>query len=59
MAVTSFPAILVAPEDARSRDPMMLSMVDLPDPLGPTIATISPSSIFRVTPPSATVGGDP
>ena len=37
----------------------MASMVDLPDPDGPTIAVNSPVRIVAVTDLSAATGGDP
>src|SRR5262245_42996907 len=45
------------PEVGRSRPPIIFSSVLLPAPLGPTTATISPSSIPNVTP--ATAGRPP
>jgi hypothetical protein len=45
------------PDVGRSRPPMIFSSVLLPAPLGPTTATISPSSIPNVTP--ATAGRPP
>ena len=40
----------------RSRQPMMFIRVDLPDPDGPMMATISPASICSET-PFSTVSG--
>ena len=52
-AATSYPSIRTVPEVGRSSVPSTLSMVDLPEPDGPTIATSSPRSIRSETPPSA------
>jgi hypothetical protein len=41
------------PEVGRSSVPITCSMVDLPEPDGPTIATISPAAMPRETPSSA------
>src|SRR5690606_1632613 len=44
-----FPSIRIAPRSAFSNPAMMLSMVDLPQPEGPTIATNSPSATSKLT----------
>ena len=56
---TSTPSISTVPELGRSRVPMRLRSVDLPEPEGPTMATNSPSSISRLTPAQAATGGSP
>jgi hypothetical protein len=56
-AEISCPSMRTMPADGRSSVPIRCSMVDLPEPDGPTIATISPESIdsdtsrTAVTPP--------
>ena len=47
------------PVVGRSRVPAIASMVDLPDPDGPTMAVNSPVLIVTVTDRSAATGGDP
>jgi hypothetical protein len=44
---TSYPSMRRVPDVGRSRVPMMLSRVDLPEPDGPTIPSSSPRSISR------------
>ena len=56
---TASPATLTLPAVGRSRVPAMASIVDLPDPDGPTIAVNSPVPIVTVTDLSAATGGDP
>ena len=51
---SGWPSIETCPEEGRSRQPMMFSSVDLPDPEGPTMDTISPRAMSSVTPSSAT-----
>src|SRR6202158_6296685 len=51
----SIPATLVPPSEGASSPAMTLSMVDLPQPEGPTIATNSPSLTVRLTRSSARV----
>ena len=46
-------------EVGRSSVPMMFSSVDLPEPLGPTMATSSPAAIVSETPAHASTGGSP
>jgi hypothetical protein len=48
-----------SPLEAVSRQPRMLSSVDLPDPDAPTRATISPRSIAKLTPPRAAIRSSP
>ena len=50
IVATSFPAIVTVPEVGRSSVPTMLSMVDLPEPEGPTTATNSPAVTSSDTP---------
>src|SRR5512132_1159835 len=52
--VTSMPSSTTRPAEGRSRPPRMASMVDLPDPDGPSRATISPQSTPKSTPWRAT-----
>ena len=47
------------PDVGRSRQPMMLRSVDLPEPDGPMMATCSPSRIVSVTPSRARSGMPP
>ncbi|PSK95398.1 hypothetical protein CLV63_11558 [Murinocardiopsis flavida] len=49
----SKPSTRTEPELGRSRVPSMCSIVDLPDPEGPTMATSSPRAIDIETPSSA------
>ena len=49
------PAISTEPELGLSRQPIRFIIVDLPLPEGPTMATNSPRSITRSTPPNAVV----
>ncbi len=56
---TTSPATRTLPAVGRSRVPAMASMVDLPDPDGPTIAVNSPVPIVTVTDLSAATGGEP
>jgi hypothetical protein len=51
--LTDAPRSRTLPDVGRSRPAMIFSSVLLPAPLGPTTATISPSSIPNVTPPTA------
>lgn len=53
IVATSLPAIVTVPDVGRSSVPMMLSIVDLPDPEGPTTATSSPAATSSETPRSA------
>src|SRR5580704_3558428 len=53
------PAIDTVPASGSSRPATRRNAVDLPHPLGPTMATISPRSAASVTRSSATVGGKP
>src|SRR3982751_5295046 len=48
------PSTLTSPAEGRSRPPTRLSSVDLPEPDGPMIATISPRGITSETASSAT-----
>src|SRR5450755_4043558 len=55
---TSSPSSQISPEDERSRHPIRLTRVDLPEPEGPMMASHSPgatsremSSSARMTPP--------
>jgi hypothetical protein len=47
------------PAVGRSRVPMTCSRVDLPDPLGPAMASSSPSSTVRLTPAQDSSSGGP
>ena len=47
------PSSVTCPDEAVSKPAMMLSSVDLPHPLGPTIVTNSPAAIVRSTCSSA------
>ena len=47
------PQTSTSPLVGSSRLPAMVSSVDLPDPLGPITATISPARTDRSTPASA------
>src|SRR5712692_4812010 len=49
MSPSAAPSIRTSPADGRSRPPIRLRSVDLPDPEGPTIDTSSPLGIERVT----------
>ena len=53
-AVTSTPSITTLPEVGRRRQPIMVSSVVFPDPDGPITSVISPRSVARSTPPTAT-----
>src|SRR3970040_254330 len=55
-SATSIPSSRYEPGVGRSRQPMMLSRVVLPDPDAPTTATHSPTSTSRSTSRSATTG---
>lgn len=48
--VMSTPSTRIRPLVSVSRPAMMPSSVDLPDPEGPTMATISPWAMHRLTP---------
>src|SRR2546428_935917 len=52
----SIPATLVPPSEGARSPAMTLSMVDLPQPEGPTMETTSPSPTVRLTRSSARVG---
>src|ERR1700734_9191 len=55
----SRPVTRTVPLVGRSRVPIRCSIVDLPDPDGPTMAVSSPADTARLTPASARTGGDP
>jgi len=43
------PSISISPEEAVSNPPIRFNSVDLPDPEGPTMDTISPRAINKST----------
>src|SRR3954447_16357239 len=49
MSVTGRPCTSTVPEDAGSRPDTRDNVVDLPQPVGPTIVTNSPAATSRVT----------
>ncbi len=49
-AVRSSPATTILPESGRSSPAITISSVDLPDPDGPTIPTVSPEPILTLSP---------
>src|SRR6476661_4186815 len=49
-SVTGAPPISIVPASGRSRPAMSRNSVLLPDPLGPTMATTSPSATSKLTP---------
>src|SRR6266567_2966013 len=53
MPLTGSPARSIAPADGRSRPPRRCNSVDLPHPLGPMMATVSPVATSRSTPSTA------
>jgi hypothetical protein len=53
MASMRRPSTVTVPAVGRSMPVIMFMIVDLPLPEGPTIATMSPSSMVRSTPRSA------
>jgi hypothetical protein len=53
IAASAMPQISTSPLVGSSRLPAIVSSVDLPDPLGPITATISPARTDRSTPASA------
>jgi hypothetical protein len=58
-APTSVPSTCMVPLLGRSSVPMMCSRVDLPDPDGPVIASISPAVTVRSTSRSTCSTGGP
>lgn len=52
------PAIVTSPEETASRPDMHCRSVDLPDPLGPTMVTISPRRTLSETPLSTWTGSE-
>ena len=46
-SATDWPSMRISPEVGRSRPPMRLRRVDLPEPEGPTMETISPRAMCR------------
>jgi hypothetical protein len=54
-AVMSFPSNSIRPERARGRPKIVIIRVDLPAPLAPIRATISPALMSRSTPFSASI----
>ena len=54
-AVTGRPSTATVPAVAVTRPAMSLSSVDLPQPLGPTNATVAPRGIASETPSTARV----
>ncbi len=56
---TSRPPTRSCPPVGRSRQPSRCISVDLPDPLGPTIAAYSPSSMAKLTPRRASTTVSP
>ena len=56
---TSWPATRTVPAVGRSRVPITCSRVDLPDPLGPAMASSSPRATVRLTPARTSTSGGP
>ena len=59
IACTSLPLMRTAPEVGSSSVPAIVSSEDLPEPLGPITATISPLATLRETSRSACTSAAP